>query len=242
MINLISLLEKIIQKLNTKANITDSFGYGYGTLIQNNTDLNTITTVGNYRVKNSTAAATLFHSPVTNKGFILKVFHGGIGAVEDNTSDTLVQLVITNGTQADPYPDSYIRFYNDSWGSQLAPQLKWSAWAKYVTTSSSKPASIIKEYITSSPYSIEAGSNLYLKASDFIATSDSADLETPSGYTPAAVLSFSSGTQNVSVIATLGAATGSATMMTLHNHSSATRSYNAKITILYINTDLITSQ
>lgn len=92
---------------------------------------------------------------------------------------------------------------------------------------------ITKEYTYA--YSLNAGAALNITATNF-------GFSRPTGYVPIAVLRTTSGTVNVSVIATNIQITGSGAAMTIYNHSNAVRSYTATITILYAKSSLVTAQ
>lgn len=78
----------------------------------------------------------------------------------------------------------------------------------------------------SASYTAGGNASVTLTANDFSAT-------TPSGYTPIAVVDFSSQNVSVTVRGIYAKATGTNTMMTLRNVSSSITTSNAYITILY---------
>jgi hypothetical protein len=102
--------------------------------------------------------------------------------------------------------------------NDLKLQIKEDTWRGYQT----------KEYNVATG-NIAAGANKGFTASDF-------KVSTPSGYTPVGVVRFSCSSQYISVIQVDGKATGSNVMMRAFNWSSAQRSGNVYITILYLQT------
>ena len=84
--------------------------------IANNTDLDTVTTVGAYRIASASVAASLTNAPpITNAGFRLHVIH-------TTTSAGFVQMAIYNNT----VPTIYARVCGSS-GT-------WGSWAKVLTS------------------------------------------------------------------------------------------------------------
>lgn len=90
---------------------------------------------------------------------------------------------------------------------------------------------IVKSY--SFAYTITGNANLGIKANEF-------GVSTPTGYTPIAVSVFNSGNSYVVVASINIGATGSSTMMTVHNTSASTLTPSATLNILYVRTSSIT--
>lgn len=77
---------------------------------------------------------------------------------------------------------------------------------------------------------LAAGSNLSISANDF-------EVSTPSGYTPAGIVYYHTGNGNVYAYTVSSSATGTSSMMRIHNNAgSSAVSNTATITILYIKT------
>lgn len=86
--------------------VADAWMLALGDEIAANTNLNTVTTIGNYRVKDATRAATLTNGPTTLAGYTLKVAKG------QNDAMTLQIAISTDG--------AYVwtrRYYNSEWSS-----------------------------------------------------------------------------------------------------------------------------
>lgn len=86
-----------------------AFKNGYAIAIASGTDLDTLTTPGNYYAANSGIASSLVHSPVSNTGFVLKV-------METTTNDRYFQLAITNAT----FPAVWLRSYTGGWNGWVS--------------------------------------------------------------------------------------------------------------------------
>lgn len=82
---------------------------GLAIAIANGTDLDTLTTPGNYYVANSGVAASLLHSPVSNTGFILKV-------MQTSATNRYFQIAISNAT----FPEIYLRSNAGAWGDWIS--------------------------------------------------------------------------------------------------------------------------
>lgn len=90
------------------ANNLMAFGLAGGTAIPSNADLNDYKTVGNYYTGDAAISASISNAPITDSGFMLKVFFGyGNGS----TGATLIQRAIhsVTGTEYTRY------FYQNNW-------------------------------------------------------------------------------------------------------------------------------
>ena len=82
---------------------------GLAIAIANGTDLDTLTTPGNYYVANSGVAASLSHSPVSNTGFVFKI-------MQTSATNRYFQIAITNAT----FPEIYLRSNAGAWGEWIS--------------------------------------------------------------------------------------------------------------------------
>lgn len=98
-----------VYKLGSSDSNLFALSNGLAIAIANGTDLDTLTTPGNYYVANSGVAASLLHSPVSNTGFILKV-------MQTSATDRYSQIAISNAT----FPAIYLRSNAGAWGEWIS--------------------------------------------------------------------------------------------------------------------------
>jgi len=98
-----------VYKLGSSDSNLFALSNGLAIAIAADTDLDTLTTPGNYYVANSGVAASLSHSPVSNTGFILKV-------MQTSATDRYFQIAITNAT----FPEIYLRSNVGAWGKWIS--------------------------------------------------------------------------------------------------------------------------
>lgn len=98
-----------VYKLGSSDSNLFALSNGLAIAIANGTDLDTLTTPGNYYVANSGVAASLLHSPVSNTGFILKV-------MQTSATDKYFQIAITNAT----FPEICLRSNAGAWGEWIS--------------------------------------------------------------------------------------------------------------------------
>lgn len=98
-----------VYKLGSSDSNLFALSNGLAIAIANGTDLDTMTTPGNYYVANSGVAASLLHSPVSKTGFILKV-------MQTSATDRYFQIAISNAT----FPAIYLRSNTGAWGEWIS--------------------------------------------------------------------------------------------------------------------------
>lgn len=111
--------------------------------------------------------------------------------------------------------------------------------AEKTTWNGKADASILTDMFKTVAY-VHSYSNLAAGATLLITPND-LGLTVPTGYTPIGFVTAHSGLRYVDVIWLNAAATGTNNLAVLYNHSSSDRTGNARFTILYVKSSLVTA-
>lgn len=182
-----------------------------GTLIPNNSDLDTYTTPGNYYVPASANASTIANTPTENSGYSLKVFN--------HYTDKPFQLAIAQTV-------IYWRYKGSTWSS-------WYIFASRTWVESNTASAlnnIFKAVTYTYQYTVPANGTLSITADNF-------GYSYPEGYTPIGVIYATSGDSPYVGVDMFRASTTSGTIMVVRNHTSTARTYTASICVTFAKSD-----